>query len=404
MAYARHLFYDAAQRPDLAAAERIATDEVRRAVKRRADEVAAVVGLLDGLELNDDEITVIKPPFSRARHLPSPSRAFGHLAVRDPEGFPSITPLWVTTKDRQVVLSTVENRIKARATAVDPMAAISIAPGIGSPLGVEVCGLVMQSPDEGNALIREIAELYSNPGMRVHADGNYTSWDRREGNRRIRLDLIAYQVTNELGDESRARFAPWMRHIEGRSIQPSHLLEGRACAPDTFWEEDRLPADELELLGTKDELAILGYAREGSEFRSVNSTYGHIAVHDEFGRLRARRIGFDVTAIGGEARITFLVPKENVAVGAGTPVATSFAKYKIGGAWLQARGIVELHDDSHLIEQVVRRLKHRYGRPPHDFALRFGSLHADSDFTVASIACQKLSSRYREALRSGSYS
>lgn len=401
------LFKEAAQRRNLSADDLAAARAAREEIEQRARRVSELLDGVHGLSLTPDECSVLRPPYGRANHLPSPDRPYAHLAVHTGRGGVSVTPVWAATIGGNVVISTVENRIKARATALDPMVALSVPAGIGSPVFYEVGGFARQSPDPDRTLIRTLAAMYSRPQVGEHVDGNYTSWDQRERNMRLRLDILAYRVYNDLGDQPTHRAAPYLGALAPRQITDDYLsrVRGRKLH-DSFWEPVQYStADELDLHEDGDELAILGSARRGtgdSEFRSLSPTYGHVACFDGLGLLRCRQIGFDVIEIEGETRISFLVKKSDSDTLRRNPaVAISVAKYSSGSVWLQAQGLVQFHDDPDRLRQAIRRLESRYNRVHRRLALDLSPGESVSgDHVVATVSHQILSSRYRETERS----
>jgi PPOX class probable F420-dependent enzyme len=52
-----------------------------------------------------------------------------HLATVSPDGSPHSVPVWVATRDHQIVFLTGPHKRKARNPAQDPRVALSIAPG-----------------------------------------------------------------------------------------------------------------------------------------------------------------------------------------------------------------------------------------------------------------------------------
>jgi hypothetical protein len=396
------LFQDATQRP------RMSPDELRRAIaaraeiKRRAERFAELTEKAVGLPLTADECSLLRPPFGRAAHLPSPDRPYAHLAVHTGNGGVSVTPLWASATTENVVLSTVENRIKARATALDPMVAVSISAGIGSQICYEVGGFARQSPDRERILIRALARMYSTPKIGELVDGNYTSWDLREQNRRIRLEILAYYVRNEIGDEPDYRFLPYLRNVFPR---PPRISSSARGVHDIFQGPDQTYSeDETELRHANDELAILGITpkADGTGYRSLNPTYGHLACFDCHGILRCRQIGFDVMTFNGEPRITFLASKSDHEAFRGNPLAAlSVTKYRGGSSWLQSQGVIRLEDDPVAVRDSIRRLESRYNRAHYQLALDLGPPgRGRKDYWLATLSHQRLSSRYREARRS----
>jgi hypothetical protein len=396
------LLEEAAQRrhrsDDELARSRAARDEI----KRRAQAVARLVDRVDSLPLTDDECSVLRPPFGRAAHLPSPDRPYAHLAVHTGRGRLSVTPLWALPRDGNVVMSTVENRIKARATALDPLVALSVPAGIGSQLSYEIGGFVRQSPDLDREVIRALARVYSNPKIGEQADGNYTSWDRRERNERLRLQVLAFHVRDELGDEPVSRFAPYAETLP-RRYGTADL--SAPTAHDHFWGPDEnYPEDEPEPREARDELAIIGMTRRAgtSGYRALNPTYGHLACFGHQGLPRCRQIGFDLLHIEGQDRIAFLVDRRDAVVFRSNPhAAVSMVKYRGGSVWLQSQGLVRLHDDAALTRAAIGRLESRYSRAHHRLALDLGTAgRTPGDYVLATLSHQRLSSRYREAERS----
>ncbi|WP_405091661.1 hypothetical protein OG767_00295 [Micromonospora sp. NBC_01392] len=396
------LLEDAAQRRCRSDDEVAQTRAARNEIQRRAQVVAQLLEKVDGLPLTSDERSILQPPFGRASYLPSPDRPYAHLAVHTGRGGVSVTPLWASVMDANVVMSTVENRIKARATALDPLVALSVPAGIGSQLSYEIGGFVRQSPDLERELIRTLARVYSNPKVGEQADGNYTSWDRRERNERVRLEVLAFHVRNELGDEPVSRFAPYAETLPpryGDAYVPASVAHDHFWGPDEDYTED-----EPELREARDELAVIGMARHAGtgRYRAVSPTYGHLACFGHHGLLRCRQIGFDVLDVRGEDRIAFLVDKRDTGVFRKNPrAAVSIVKYRGGSVWLQSRGLVQLHDDAGLVREAIRRLESRYSRAHHRLALDLStSEHTAGDYVLATLAHQRLSSRFREAERS----
>lgn len=386
---------------DELARSRAARDEI----KQRAQVVAQLVEKVDGLPLTADECSVLQPPYGRAAHLPSPDRPYAHMAVHTGRGRLSVTPLWAITMGGNVVMSSVENRIKARATALDPLVALSVPAGIGSQISFEIGGFVRQSPDLGRELIRALARVYSNPKVGEQADGNYTSWDRRERNERLRLEVLAFHVRNELGDEPVSRFAPYAETLAPRCGDAHPPAPAGRAAHDHFWGPDEnYPEDEPELREARDELAIIGMARHAGtgRYRALNPTYGHLACFGHQGLLRCRQIGFDVIDIQGEDRIAFLVDKRDAGDFRRNPrAAVSIVKYRGGSVWLQSQGLVQFHDDAGIAREAIRRLESRYSRAHHRLALDLSTAErTPGDYVLATLSHQRLSSRYREAERS----
>lgn len=399
------LFKDAAQRQDLSGDDLALAVAARAEIKQRARRTAALIDEVAGLALTADECSILRPPHGRATHLPSPDRPYVHLAVHTGLGGVSVTPLWATTADGNVVMSTVENRIKARATALDPMVALSVPAGIGSQLCYEVGGFVRQSPDPERTVIRTLASMYSKPRISEHADGNYTSWDQRERNERIRMEVLAYRVRNDLGDEPAFRSAPYLQTLAprygGSQVPPSF---GQTWHDD-FWAPEENGSNDGSLIpDAGDELAILGMACHAGHrtYRPLNATYGHLACFDQQGLLRCRQLGFDVTDVKGEARISFLVDKRDCPVLRRSPAAAmSVTEYHSGSTWLQSQGLIELHDDADAVREVIRRLEGRYTRDHRRLALDLSSSERNpGDYVLATLSRQRLSSRYREAKRS----
>jgi hypothetical protein len=381
------LLEDAAQRRYRTDDDLARSRTAREEIKRRAHVAAQLAEKVVALPLTADECSVLQPPFGRAAHLPSPDRPYAHLAVHIGLGRVSVTPLWATTMGGNVVMSTVENRIKVRATAVDPLVALSVPARIGSQISYEVGGFAKQSPDLGRELIRALARMYSNPKIGEQADGNYTSWDRREGNDRLRLEVLAFRVRSDLGDEPLSRVAPYVETLGPRYTS---IAAGRT-SHDHFGG----PAG--------DELAIIGLERPTTgRYRSLNSTYGHLACFGPDGLLRCRQIGFDLLDIEGEDSIAFLVDKRDAGVFARNPhAAVSIVKYRGGSVWLQSQGVVRVHDDASLLRAAIGRLEDRYSRAHQRLALDLSTARRPpGDYLLATLSHQRLSSRYREAERS----
>ncbi|KOG25105.1 hypothetical protein ADK35_07505 [Streptomyces viridochromogenes] len=399
------LFKNAAQRRNLSREDLALVRAAREAIKQRAHSIAALVERVECLSLTADECSVLRPPYGRAKHLPSPDRPYVYLAVHTGQGGVSVTPVWAATVGGNVVMSTVENRIKARATALDPMVALSVPAGIGSQISFEVGGFVRQSPDPERKLIRTLAEMYSTRKIGEQTDGNYTSWDQRERNERIQLEVLAYHVRNELGDEPVSRSAPYVQALAPRYSNDSLPQSSGRSGHDSFWGPDEnYTEDEPELREARDELVILGMARQATEnkYRSLTATYGHLACFGHQGLLRCRQIGFDVIDVKEEARIAFLVDKRDCDVLRRNPAAAmSAAKYRSGSVWLQSQGLIQLHDDPGPVREAIRRLESRYNRVHHRLALDLSSCErTPGDYVLATLSHQRLSSRYREAERS----
>ncbi|MFJ8155120.1 hypothetical protein [Streptomyces sp. NPDC094468] len=166
------LFEHAAQRRNLHGDDLARARAAREQIRQNALRNAALIERVEGLALTADERSVLQPPYGRTPHLPSPDRPHVHLAVHTGQGGVSVTPVWASTSDGNVVMSTVENRIKARATAPDPMVALSVSAGVGSQLSYEVGGFAKQSTDAERKLIRTLAVLYSKPNIDEQTDGN----------------------------------------------------------------------------------------------------------------------------------------------------------------------------------------------------------------------------------------
>ncbi|MFI5775172.1 hypothetical protein ACIA74_43505 [Streptomyces sp. NPDC051658] len=239
----------------------------------------------------------------------------------------------------------------------------------------------------------------------MHQDGNYTSWDEREQNQRIRLDVLAYYICNELGDEPIRRSASFVESLAPRRSDADLIRSLKKRVHQNFWGATESDSeDELELYGTRDELAILGVERDVKQgaIRLLSPTYGQLACVDRRGLLRCRQIGFDVIDVDGEQRMAFLVDERDCDHFRQNPaVAVSVAKYRNGGAWLQSQGLIELHEESGKVRSLVRRLESRYARVHSRLALNvtMGD-RIPRGYVLASLAHQKLSSRYREAERS----
>ncbi|WP_028808464.1 hypothetical protein [Streptomyces canus] len=400
-----HLFKEAAQRRNLSGDELAAAGAAREEIKRRAHRISELLGHVESLPLTADERSLLRPPYGRANHLPSPNRPYAHLAVHTGQGAVSVTPVWATTTGGNVVMSTVENRIKARATALDPMVALSVSAGIGNEMSFEVGGFARQSPDADRELIRTLAGMYSKPKIGEHVDGNYTSWDQRERNERIRLEILAYRVRNELGDHPVHRSAPYVQELAPRYSDADLSQPPGRKSHDRFWTTDEdSPEGESDPREARDELAILGMTRRAkeSEYRSVHPTYGHFACFDEHGLLRCRNIGFDLMDVEGEARISFLVRKRDSLVLRRNPAgALSVAKYSSGSVWLQSQGRIHFHEDPDMLRAAIRRLESRYNRVHQRLALDLGmSQRPSEDYMLATLSRQTVSSRYRETERS----
>ncbi|MFE7275918.1 hypothetical protein [Streptomyces sp. NPDC057623] len=399
------MFKNAAQRRNLPGDDLALVRAAREEIKQRARGVAALIERVECLSLTADECSILQPPYGRAKHLPSPDRPYVHLAVHTGHGGVSVTPVWAAAVGGNVVMSTVENRIKARATALDPMVALSVPAGIGSQISFEVGGFVKQSPDPERKLIRTLAEMYSTRKTGEQTDGNYTSWDQRERNERIRLEVLAYHIRNELGDEPVSRSASYVQELAPRYSSDDLPQPSGRNAHDGFWGPDeKYTEDEPELREARDELVILGMARQAtrSGYRSVTATYGHVACFGHQGLLRCRQIGFDVIDIKGEARISFLVDRRDCDVLQRNPTAAmSAAKYRSGSVWLQSQGLIQLHDDPGPVRDAIRRLESRYNRVHHRLALDLSTgERTPGDFVLATLSHQRLSSRFREAERS----
>ncbi|WP_432024498.1 hypothetical protein [Streptomyces parvus] len=317
----------------------------------------------------------------------------------------SVTPVWAAAIGGNVVMSTVENRIKARATALDPLVALSVPAGVGSQVSFEVGGFLSQSPDSEHQLIRTLAEMYSTRKPREQTDGNYTSWDQRERNERLRLEVLAYRVRSELGDAPVVRSTSYVPALPPRHSTADRPRTCERGVHDAFWEKKAKGAeDEPGLHEDRDELAILGMTRRAAHrsCRSTSPTYGHVACLDHQGLLRCRQIGFDVIDVKGEDRIAFLVDKRDCAVLLRSPhAAMSVAKYRSGSVWLQSQGVMELHDDPGMVRDTTHRLESRYNRVHHRLALDLSwHVRPPGDYVLASLSRQRLSSRYRETERS----
>ncbi|MFE7778458.1 hypothetical protein ACFU5O_32160 [Streptomyces sp. NPDC057445] len=399
------LFTRAAQRRNLTGDLLAQARAARQEIVRRARGIAELAGMAETIALTTDECAVLRPPYGRSIHLPSPDRPYAHLAVHTGQGRVSVTPVWVTAGGGNVAMSTVENRIKARATALDPLVALSISAGIGSQISYEVNGFVRQSPDPERELIRTLAETYSTRRIREQRDGNYTSWDQRERNARLRLEVLAYRVRNELGDDPTFRSAPYVEALAPRYDDADLPLSFGRSSHDGFWGPDEnYPQDEPELREARDELAILGMVRQasGQGYRSLNSTYGHLASFDHSGLLRCRQVGFDLVDVKGEARIAFLVDSRDCGALRRAPTAAmSVAKYHSGSVWLQSQGLISLHDDPDAVRAAIRRLEARYNRVHHRLAFDLSwQRRAPGSYVLATLSHQRLSSRFREAARS----
>ncbi|MBP2056281.1 hypothetical protein J2Z21_009299 [Streptomyces griseochromogenes] len=399
------LFTRAAQRRNLSGDDLALARAAREEIDQRARGIGALVERAGGIALTADECAVLRPPYGRSIHLPSPDRPYAHLAVHTGQGRVSVTPVWATTSGGNVVMSTVENRIKARATALDPLVALSVPAGIGSQLSYEVGGFVRQSPDPERELIRTLAEMYSTRKIREQSDGNYTSWDQRERNERLRLEVLAYRVRDELGDEPTFRSVPYVEALAPRYGDADLPLSSGRSSHDGFWGPDeKYTEDKPELREARDELAILGVLPQasGNGYRSLNATYGHLASFDHRGLLRCRQVGFELVNVKGEARISFLVDKRDCEVLRRVPsAAMSVAKYRSGSVWLQSQGLISLHDDPGAVRKAIRRLERRYNRAHHRLALDL-SWHrrVPGGYVLATLSYQRLSSRFREAARS----
>ncbi|GGN43670.1 hypothetical protein GCM10011578_094000 [Streptomyces fuscichromogenes] len=399
------LFKHAAQRRNLHGDDLARARAAREQIRQSAVRNAALIERVEGLSLTADEGSVLQPPYGRTTHLPSPDRPYAHLAVHTGQGGVSVTPVWAATIDGNVVMSTVENRIKARATALDPMVALSVSAGVGSELAYELGGFAKQSTDTERKLIRTLAALYSKPNIDEQTDGNYTSWDQRERNERLRLEVLAFRVRNELGDDPVARSAPYAQALAPRYAD-THLPQssGRSLH-DCFWgPDDRYSEDEPELRGARDELAILGMVRQatGIMYRPLSPTYGHLACFDQHGLLRCRQIGFHVVDVKGEASIAFLVDQRDCdALRRNPAAALSVAKYGSGSVWLQSQGVVRLHDDPGMVRDAFQCLESRYNRVHHRLALDLSLCgRSPGAYVLATLSHQRLSSRFREAQRS----
>jgi hypothetical protein len=399
------LFTTAAQRQALSGNELDLARAAREELRRRAGRHTALIERVEGLSLSPDECSVLRPPYGRATHLPSPDRPYAHLAVHTGQGGVSVTPVWATTVDGNVVMSTVENRIKARATALDPLVALSVSAGIGSQLSYEVGGFLKQSPDSARGLIRQLARLYSNPEVDEQTDGNYTSWDQRERNARLRLEVVAYRIRNGLGDQPVSRSAPYLQALAPRFDLADLPRSSERGRHEAFWGPDEnYTEDEPELRDARDELLILGITRQagGTGYRWLCPTYGHLACFDQQGLLRCRQIGFEVVEIGAEARISFLVDKRDCdALWRNPAAAVSVAKYGSGSVWLQSQGLIQLHDDRELVRAAIGRLESRYNCAHHRSGLDLSvQSRVPGDHVLATLSHQRLSSRFREAERS----
>ncbi|MGW1052846.1 hypothetical protein ACWDA8_20540 [Streptomyces sp. NPDC001130] len=399
------LFKDAAQRRNLSGDDLARARAAREQIRRRADRYATLIERAEGLSINADECSVLRPPYGRSTHLPSPDRPYVHLAVHTGQGGVSVTPVWAAANGGNVVMSTVENRIKARATALDPIVALSVSAGVGSQLSYEVGGFAKQSPDHERKLIRTLAATYSRPNIDEQTDGNYTSWDQRERNERLRVEVLAYRIRSELGDEPVTRSAPYFGMLAPRYGKANLPQSSASSRHDSFWGPDeKYTEDEPELRGSRDELAILGVVRRamGSTYRPLCPTYGHLACFDQHGLLRCRQVGFHVVDVKGEASISFLVDKRDCDVLSGNPsAAMSIAKYRSGSVWLQSQGVIQLHDDPGMVLDAIRCLESRYNRVHHGLALDLSSRgRAPGEYVLATLSRQRLSSRFREAERS----
>ncbi|MEE1838545.1 hypothetical protein ACIODX_38325 [Streptomyces sp. NPDC088190] len=399
------LFRNAAQRRYLSESDLAMARAARVEIKKRACRISELLEQMQSLSLTADECSILHPPYGRVTHLPSPDRPYIHLAVHTGQGGVSVTPVWATTMGRNVVMSTVENRIKARATALDPVVALSVPVGVGSQMTYEVGGFVRQSPDSERQLIRVLARMYSKPKIGEHVDGNYTSWDQRERNDRLGLEILAYRVRNELGDDPVHRSAPYVRALVPRCSYDYPAPRPERIRHDRFWVPERSHTDDKhDLREARDELAILGMTRAAKEpkIHSLSPTYGHLACFDWLGLLRCRQIGFDVIDLAGEARISFLVKKRDTEFLRRNPAAAiSVAKYNSGSVWLQSQGVIQFHDDPDMLRDAIRRLETRYSRVHHRLALDLGwGERTSEDHVLATLSHQKLSSRYRETERS----
>lgn len=399
------LLRTAAQRRNLSVGDLATARAAREEVKQRACRIAALIEDVEGLSLTAGECSVLRPPHGRATHLPSPDRPYVHLAVHTGQGGVSVTPVWAAAVRGNVIMSTVENRIKARATALDPMVALSVSAGIGSPRVYEIDGFLKQSPDSGRQLIRTLAEIYSTPKTGEQTDGNYTSWDLREGNDRLRLEVLAFRIRNELSNEATSRSAPYVQALAPRFSSASLLQPSERRVHDRFWGPgENHTEDQPELREACDELAVLGMARHAQEdkYRSLSPTYGHVACFDGHGLLRCRQIGFDVIDVKREGRISFLVGKGDCQLLQWNPtVAMSVTKYRGGSVWLQSQGLIQLHDDPDMVQELIQRLENRYNRVHQQLALDLSSPERyPGEYVMATLSRQRLSSRFREAQRS----
>jgi hypothetical protein len=393
------LFKAAAQLRNLSADDLALARAAREEVKQHACRIAALIDTVEGLSLTADECSVLQPPYGRATHLPSPDRPYVHLAVHSGQGAVSVTPVWAVTIGGNVVMSTVENRIKARATALDPMVALSVSAGIGSPRFYEIGAFLKQSQDSERKLIRTLAETYSTPKTGEQTDGNYTSWELRERNGRLQLEARAYYIRNELSDEPVSRSAPYVQSLAPRYSNANLAKSSGRRSHDSFWGQTSRSHGEA-----RDELAILGMARRAQEnnYRSLSPTYGHLACFDHHGLLRCRQIGFDVIDVRLEGRISFLVDKRDCDSLLRNPTAAmSVAKYHGGSVWLQSRGLIQLHDDPGMVRASIRRLESRYNRVHQRLALDVSSRGRNPEnYVLATLSHQRLSSRFREDERS----
>ena len=79
------------------------------------------------------------------------SKSFGHLATLNKDGSPQVTPVWVDTDGKHVIVNSEEKRLKVRNIKRDPRVSISLLNPDNPYEYIEIRGKVTSVTTEGGA-------------------------------------------------------------------------------------------------------------------------------------------------------------------------------------------------------------------------------------------------------------
>jgi PPOX class probable F420-dependent enzyme len=85
---------------------------------------------------------------------------FGFLATLMPDGSPQVTPIWVDTDGKHMIINTAQGRLKQKNVSRDPRVAVSVADHANPYNMVAVRGRVVQQTTNGAEHIDKMAKKY----------------------------------------------------------------------------------------------------------------------------------------------------------------------------------------------------------------------------------------------------